>query len=190
MLVPAKPRSQKRKRAESIRRSRVVGEFFCTVIILFLTSRRALANILLERSTNYHEKTERLLRRGIAESCSRWICGGAKCLHELCPRATSSTGDRGRGPRTRFGGVEGFLDERGIEYVALSECDCRSAPWRGLAGSFSGRQHGRRDDCELRSGEGNRDCRAGAGQVSECQGYSHACSFSVRAPRELNGGAG
>ena len=48
MLVPAKPRSQKRKRAESIRRSRVLDDFCCAVIFLFLTERILLANILLE----------------------------------------------------------------------------------------------------------------------------------------------
>src|SRR5579859_3323986 len=97
MLVPAKPRSQKRKRAESIKRSRVIGGVLDVAIILFLTSRTTLASILLDHSTNYHEKAQNTLYNDIAESCSRWICGGAKCLelnlHELCLRATSSTGD-------------------------------------------------------------------------------------------------
>src|ERR1700729_1328347 len=107
-------------------------------------------SILLERSTKHKDETDERIEygNGSGVDCIRggaWTgrssTGGNGCTEAACDRSGSTRAS----PR----GVAGVCDEPGTEYVALSRCDGGSAAGRRLAGAFSGREYGRRNDREL-----------------------------------------
>ena len=106
-----------------------------------------------------------------------WVRARAVVAQNASPavvRAATKTGDRSRGSRSSKRGWQAFSTSEGLMTWLAPDAVVDLRPGGEWTVPFSGGKHRRRNDSQLRPGEGDGDRRAGPGQVSPCAGRADA----------------